>query len=64
MCEANAYIVENDQEILFMEAVDIVEPDGDGLRLTSIFGEQKFLKGRVHALSLVNHKVLLKADEH
>lgn len=62
MCEANAYILENDQETLFMEAVDIVEPDGDGLRLTNIFGEQKFIKGHVHALSLVNHKVLLKAD--
>ena len=63
MCEANAYLVEGDETNLIMEAVDTVEPDGDGLRLTSIFGEQKFIKARIHSLSLVNHKVLLKPGE-
>ena len=49
MCEANAYTVDNDKETLFMEAVDTVEPDGDGLRLTSIFGEQKLSRpGSIH----------------
>ncbi len=60
MCEANAYLLENDKEILLMEAVDRVEPDEDGIRLISIFGEQKFIKGRIHALSLVDHKVYIK----
>ncbi len=60
MCEANAYLLKNDNEILLMEAVDKVEPDEDGIRLVSIFGEQKFIKGRVHSLSLVDHKVYIK----
>ena len=60
MCEANAYLLENDKETLLMEAVDKVEPDEDGIRLISIFGEQKFIKGRIHALSLVDHKVYIK----
>jgi len=60
MCEANAYLVEKDQETLLMEAVDRVEPDEDGIRLISIFGEQKFIKGHIHALSLVDHKVYIK----
>ncbi len=60
MCEANAYLLEDDTETLLMEAVDKVEPDEDGIRLVSIFGEQKFIKGRVHALSLVDHKVIIK----
>ncbi len=60
MCEANAYLLEEEQEILLMEAVDKVEPDGDGIRLVSIFGEQKFIKGRICALSLVDHKVFIK----
>ena len=63
MCEANAYTLDNEKEILFMEAVDTVEPDEDGLRLTSIFGEQKFIKAHIHSLSLVNHKVLIKPNE-
>ena len=60
MCEANAYLIENDDETLLMEAVDRVEPDEDGIRLISIFGEQKFIKGWIHALSLVDHKVYIK----
>ena len=63
MCEANAYLLENDDEsceTLLMEAVDKVEPDGDGIRMVSIFGEQKFIKGHIHSLSLVDHKVYIK----
>ncbi len=60
MCEANAYLLENKTEILLMEAVDRVEPDDDGILLVSIFGEQKFIKGHIHSLSLVDHKVFIK----
>ena len=62
MCEANAYIIQGQQTELVMEAVDTGEPTEDGLRLESIFGEQKFLKARIHALKLVDHKIFLKAD--
>jgi len=60
MCEANAYILEEGRETLLMEAVDRVEPDDDGIRLISIFGEQKFIKGAIDSLSLVDHKVFIK----
>ena len=60
MCEANAYIMRDDEEELVMEAVDTVEPENGGLRLVSIFGDQKFMRAHIHALFLVNHKILLK----
>lgn len=60
MCEANAYLLEDDKETLLMEAVDRVEPDEDGICLVSIFGEQKFIKGCICSLSLVDHKVYIK----
>ena len=60
MCEANAYLLKEDGEILIMEAVDKVEPDQSGIRLVSIFGEQKFIKGTIHSLSLVEHKVFIQ----
>jgi len=60
MCEANAYLIEGDENKLIMEAVDTVEPDGEGIKLINIFGEQKFLKARIYSLSLVEHKVYLK----
>lgn len=64
MCEANAYMKEKDgRETLLMEAVDKVEPDENGIRLVSIFGDQKFVKGSIHSLSLVDHKVFICEDE-
>ncbi|MES0446560.1 MAG: CooT family nickel-binding protein [Desulfobacterales bacterium] len=60
MCEANAYLIEEDKKKLIMEAVDTVEPEDDGLRLISIFGDQKFIKARIHSLSLVDHNIFLK----
>jgi predicted RNA-binding protein len=60
MCEANAYIIEEQETRLVMEAVDTVEPEEDGLRLVNIFGDQKFVKARIDSLSLVDHKVFLK----
>jgi predicted RNA-binding protein len=59
MCEANAYMLEGDDQQLIMEAVDTVEPEDDGIRLVNIFGDQKFIKARIHSLSLVEHKVYL-----
>ncbi len=63
MCEANAYLLKDGKEELFMEALDTVEPDEEGLRLTSIYGEQKFIKGKIARLSLVDHRVIIEQVE-
>ncbi len=60
MCEANAYMLKDGNEILVMEAVDTVDPEEGGLRLSSIFGEQKFLNAEILSLSLVDHRVILR----
>ncbi len=60
MCEANAYLLKDNKEVLLMEAVDRVEPEEDGVCIKSIFGEQKYIKGYVYSLSLVDNKVFLK----
>lgn len=60
MCEANAYLIKGEEQELIMEAVDTVEPENDGIRLISIFGDQKFIKAGIHSLALVDHKILLK----
>jgi predicted RNA-binding protein len=59
MCEANAYILKDGQEELLLSEVDIIEPEGEELRLVSIFGEQKIVKADIHSLNLVNHKIFL-----
>ena len=64
MCEANAYLLTDAGETLVMESVDDVSPEGDGLKLVNIFGEQQFLRATIHSLSLVDHKVFLKQLDH
>lgn len=63
MCEANAYLISDSGETLIMESVDDILPEGDGLKLVNIFGEQKFLRATICALSLVEHKVFLKETQ-
>jgi len=64
MCEANAYIIKDGQEELFLESVDIIEPDeaSASYRLVTIYGDQKTLKGRIRYMNLVNHKILFEAE--
>ncbi len=59
MCEASAYVLRNGQEELLLSDVDIIEHDGDDLRLVNIFGEQTVIKADIQQLNLVNHKIIL-----
>ena len=48
MCEADAYMVQDEHEQMIMGSVDLVQPDGDGTwRLVNIFGEQITIRGRI-----------------
>ncbi|HBW35683.1 CooT family nickel-binding protein [Desulfosporosinus sp. BICA1-9] len=60
MCEANAYVKEGENEVLFMEAVDIIEPYDNGLKLVDIFGKQKFILAKIKDMALLNHRILLE----
>ncbi len=59
MCEAAAYMLKDGKEELLLQDVDLIEPDGENLRIVSIFGEQKVVKASIQSLNLVNHKVIL-----
>lgn len=62
MCEANAYMVRDGEEILLMESVDLVQPEPDGtFRLVGIFGDQISVKGRLKRMNLVDHRILFEA---
>lgn len=60
MCEANVYLIQGEEKNLVMEAVDTVEPEGDGIKLVSIFGDKKIIQARIHSLALVDHNIFLK----
>ena len=62
MCEANAYILHDDQEKLVLESVDLIKPqEDDGFLLVDIFGTQKIVRGRLKQMNLVDHKIIFEA---
>ena len=60
MCEANAYIVKEGKEELYLENVDVLVPEGGKIYLKNLFGEQKTFEGHVKEISLIRHKILLE----
>lgn len=60
MCEANAYILNGEQEELFMEKVDRVIPEDGQLILENIFGQKKIVKAEIKELALVDHRIILE----
>jgi predicted RNA-binding protein len=61
MCEANAYILdENGKETLLLEGVDKLIPEEGNLVLENIFGQKKIVKAKIKELALVDHKIILE----
>ena len=61
MCEANAYMSRGEQEELILKSVDLVEPrDDSGFLLVDIFGTQKFIRGKLKQIKLVDHKIIFE----
>jgi predicted RNA-binding protein len=60
MCEATAYLLKDGEEELLLESVDHLESEGSQIKIINIFGEQKKVKAKIRALSLVDHKIVLE----
>jgi predicted RNA-binding protein len=60
MCEASAYIIKDGREELVLKDVDKLENEDGEISLVNIFGDQKRVKARLKALSLVEHKIILE----
>jgi predicted RNA-binding protein len=63
MCEANAYIMKDGQEELYLDNVDILLPEGETVYMKNLFGVQKTFRGRVKEISLIRHKIILEENQ-
>ncbi len=60
MCEANAYILKDGKEELYLESVDVMKPEEGKIFLKNLFGEQKVFEGEIMEVSLLSHRIILK----
>ncbi len=64
MCEASAYLLKDGKEELFLDSVDILEPqEGGKIYLRNLAGEQKVLTARIKRIKLLEHKIVLEKIE-
>ncbi len=63
MCEAHAFLLKRDKEEKILESVDILEVEGDEIRMINIFGEQKILKARIRSYNGTESRILLEPIE-
>jgi predicted RNA-binding protein len=60
MCEAHAFILKNGNEEMILENVDLVNLEGDEVKLVSIFGEQKTLKAKLRLYNNTERKIVFE----
>ncbi|HUV59295.1 MAG TPA: CooT family nickel-binding protein [Desulfatiglandales bacterium] len=64
MCEASAYVIQDGKEVLILENVDELHKEGDTIKMTNLFGDQKVLEAQIKMISFVDNKIILeKAKE-
>ncbi len=60
MCDTSAYIVRDGKEEKILEDVELVEVQGDEMRIVSIFGDQKILRARLTRFDNSQGKLLFE----
>ena len=61
MCEAHAYILEEEGEVKILEDVDRIDITDEEVKLVSIFGEHKTLKARLKLYNSSEGKIVFEA---
>jgi len=60
MCQSNVYLSSDGQEELILEDVGFIRPQGNGVLLESIFGEEVFVEATIKEIDLLSHRVILE----
>jgi len=63
MCEANAYLIRNNEEEMIMRSVDILRPEDGMIYLQDVFGEQRWVKAHIKEMNLVEHRIVFVEDK-
>ena len=64
MCESSAFIMgKNNELIKIMDYIVNVNPDGDRVYLTDLFGNQKIIDGVIKEMRLIDHKIILEENK-
>jgi predicted RNA-binding protein len=60
MCESKVFVATHEGEQIVLEDVTAIKPEGDGYRLTDLFGKQVHVRGRIKEIDLLKHRIVLE----
>ena len=60
MCDTTAYVLSVDGQETEMENVQLIRPEGGGVYLKNLFGEETVFEGRIKEVSLSSGRVILE----
>ncbi len=60
MCDINAFILKNGEEVKVMENVDVVTSDSNSFQLQNIFGEETLIQGRIVSFNNSEKKMVFE----
>ncbi len=60
MCEAHAYLLKDKIEEKILESVDLIEMDGEDIKMVNIFGEQKTIRGKLTRYDNREGKIIIE----
>jgi predicted RNA-binding protein len=63
MCEATAYLINDEKEELILENVDQLQQEGNTIRMINLFGDQKVIEAQIKMISFGNSKILLERTD-
>lgn len=63
MCEHHVYIREGSVEILYLEAVDVIEFSAENIYMRNILGEERHLDGELSEVNLMKHRIVLRRKQ-
>jgi predicted RNA-binding protein len=61
MCQTAAYLVREGKEVLLLEDVVSVTPEGPTLKMVNLFGEEKVVEGKIRQIDLLTHRITIHA---
>jgi predicted RNA-binding protein len=60
VCEVKVFKKDGEGETLLLKDVYLIEADEKGLRLETIFGEQRVYQAEIESVSLTENKVVIR----
>ncbi len=61
MCQTAAYLVREGKEVLVLEDVISVMPEGPTVKMVNLFGEEKVVEGKIRQIDLLAHRITIHA---